>query len=129
MTVDYRDEELCIEVIDDGRGGQRSRAPGSASLGMRERVALLDGEFTAGPRPEGGFRVAARLPLPARAGGAAAVTAGDDPCVVLADDQPLIRAGLRVLIADCPTTSRSSARPAPAPRRSGWPARPGPTWW
>jgi hypothetical protein len=31
---------------------------------MRERVALLHGEFSAGPRPEGGFRVAARLPLP-----------------------------------------------------------------
>ncbi|MEU8515505.1 hypothetical protein AB0C76_28605 [Kitasatospora sp. NPDC048722] len=31
-------------------------------LGMRERVTSLSGQFSAGRRPEGGFRVAARLP-------------------------------------------------------------------
>jgi signal transduction histidine kinase len=30
---------------------------------MHERVGLLGGHLEAGPRPEGGFRVAARLPL------------------------------------------------------------------
>jgi signal transduction histidine kinase len=30
---------------------------------MRERAAALDGELEVGPRPGGGFRVAARLPL------------------------------------------------------------------
>ena len=38
---------------------------GYGLLGMRERVGLLHGEFSAQPRPEGGFRVAARLPVPA----------------------------------------------------------------
>ncbi len=32
---------------------------------MRERVALLGGEFTAGPRDRGGFQVSATLPVPA----------------------------------------------------------------
>ena len=34
---------------------------------MRERAGLLHGQLSAGPRPGGGFRVAARLPLPATA--------------------------------------------------------------
>jgi hypothetical protein len=32
---------------------------------MRERINLLHGEFSAGPRPDGGFRVAVRLPVSA----------------------------------------------------------------
>jgi signal transduction histidine kinase len=38
-------------------------SPGLGIVGMRERVAMLDGQFTAGPRPEGGFAVVARLPV------------------------------------------------------------------
>lgn len=64
VTVDYRDEEIAVEVADDGRGGGSTTDTGFGLVGMRERVALLHGEFTAGPRPEGGFRVTARLPVP-----------------------------------------------------------------
>jgi len=39
---------------------------------MRERVSLSGGEFSAGPLPGRGFRVAARFPLPARPAPAAA---------------------------------------------------------
>ena len=35
---------------------------GHGIIGMRERVHLFGGQFTAAPRPEGGFRVAARFP-------------------------------------------------------------------
>ncbi|MFY9933716.1 MAG: histidine kinase [Streptosporangiaceae bacterium] len=43
----------------DGAGG------GHGIIGMRERVSLLGGEFTAGPRPGYGFGVSAHIPLPA----------------------------------------------------------------
>ncbi|MDV9178790.1 ATP-binding protein, partial [Streptomyces sp. W16] len=65
VTVDYRDDELALEVTDDGRGHETGTGTGFGLAGMRERVALLHGEFTAAPRPEGGFRVAVRLPAPA----------------------------------------------------------------
>ncbi|MFF3559316.1 sensor histidine kinase [Streptomyces sp. NPDC002574] len=65
VTVDFGDEELTVEVADDGRGATASGpAHGFGLVGMRERVGLLHGHLNAGPRPEGGFRVAARLPLP-----------------------------------------------------------------
>ncbi|MFE1904124.1 sensor histidine kinase [Streptomyces gardneri] len=69
VAIDYGDEELSVEVVDDGRGAAKdSSARGFGIIGMRERVALLNGHLSAGPRTGGGFRVAARLPLPARVG-------------------------------------------------------------
>jgi signal transduction histidine kinase len=61
VSLDYGEDELSLEIIDDGAGG----APGTGYgiPGMRERVSLLHGDFTAGPRPEGGFRVSARIPV------------------------------------------------------------------
>ncbi|MET9378020.1 sensor histidine kinase [Streptomyces sp. NPDC003035] len=64
VTVDSQEDELVIEVVDDGRGEEPGAGPGYGLVGMRERVALLHGEFSAAPRPEGGFRVTARLPVP-----------------------------------------------------------------
>ncbi len=64
VSIDYGDEELSIGVDDGGRGGGPVDT-GYGLAGMRERVALLHGDFTAEPRPEGGFRVTARLPVPA----------------------------------------------------------------
>ncbi|WP_436772369.1 sensor histidine kinase [Yinghuangia sp. YIM S09857] len=67
VTVDRTDGELRLEITDDGRGGPAVPGRGFGLAGMRERVALLHGELVVGPRPEGGFRVAARLPLPEEA--------------------------------------------------------------
>ncbi|MFE2515241.1 sensor histidine kinase [Streptomyces mirabilis] len=72
VTVDYLEEHVAVEVTDEGRGRGSTTDTGFGLVGMRERVALLHGEFTAGPRPEGGFRVTARLPVPATAATVAA---------------------------------------------------------
>ncbi|MFD3476079.1 sensor histidine kinase [Streptomyces sp. NPDC058695] len=65
VSVGFGEDELSVEVVDEGRGMQGTgTGVGFGITGMRERVALLHGEFSAGPRPEGGFLVAARLPLP-----------------------------------------------------------------
>jgi len=66
VWIDQQDGYLSIEVTDSGRGGSAA-GTGYGITGMRERAALLGGDFSAGPRPGGGFRVAARLPLPAPA--------------------------------------------------------------
>ncbi|KJY34927.1 sensor histidine kinase [Streptomyces sp. NRRL S-495] len=63
VTVDHRrPAELGLDISDRGRGRGTSPA-GYGLVGLRERVALLHGDFTAAPRPDGGFRVTARLPL------------------------------------------------------------------
>ncbi|MFE4517320.1 sensor histidine kinase [Kitasatospora sp. NPDC056783] len=69
VAVGYEPTGVTIEVVDDGPGGPGRPRPSAAAggsgfglLGMRERVSLLSGQFSAGRRPEGGFRVAARLP-------------------------------------------------------------------
>jgi signal transduction histidine kinase len=53
-----------VEVTDDGRGRTGGVAIGSRKglIGMRERVELFGGRFSAGPMESGGFRVFARLP-------------------------------------------------------------------
>ncbi|MFE3449265.1 sensor histidine kinase [Nonomuraea sp. NPDC059194] len=70
VTVAADGERARVEVTDDGQGlgvvpGQ---GRGHGLVGMRERVTMYGGEFAAGPRPEGGFRVAATIPYVADAG-------------------------------------------------------------
>ncbi|TQS44500.1 sensor histidine kinase [Cryptosporangium phraense] len=64
VRLEYRADALAISVVDDGVGSGDAPGTGYGLVGMRERVTLLDGEFEAGPRPEGGFRVSALVPLP-----------------------------------------------------------------
>jgi signal transduction histidine kinase len=68
VAVGYRDHEVTVEVTDDGRGAVTSASDGRVGtghglIGMRERVQAFGGDLEVGPGPDGGFRVAARLPL------------------------------------------------------------------
>jgi signal transduction histidine kinase len=67
VTVSYTDHDVTIEVTSDGSVnhpfGRQSVTPGHGIIGMRERIAVFGGDFSAAPRPGGGFRVAARLPF------------------------------------------------------------------
>jgi signal transduction histidine kinase len=70
VTIGYRDHEVMVEVSDDGQGvipptDNGQARVGHGLIGMRERVAAFGGDLEVGPRPGGGFRVAARLPLTA----------------------------------------------------------------
>jgi signal transduction histidine kinase len=57
VSIRYRDHDVEVEVSDDGAEKDRRL------LGMRERVAVYGGELMTAGSPEGGWRVAARLPI------------------------------------------------------------------
>lgn len=63
VTVRRRDDELEVEVSDDGKSAEQADGRGHGLIGMRERVAFFGGDFSAGRRGEGGFIVRARFPL------------------------------------------------------------------
>lgn len=95
VTLRFCEDQLVIKVTDDGRGDQvsggRAHGPdpglspslgtgagsgasdgkGHGLVGMRERVEAFGGSVVTGPRANGGWRVAATLPLPPAPLGAA----------------------------------------------------------
>jgi signal transduction histidine kinase len=73
VVVRHDGRDLVVEVTDDGpaphgpapagRPGTGGDGSGNGIVGMTERANALGGALEAGPRPDGGFRVRARLPL------------------------------------------------------------------
>lgn len=98
VRVARADGAVEVTVRDDGLG-VRATAPGGGHglIGMRERGAALGGTCHAGPRPDGGFQVRARLPLgaalspatdPGAPGAPDAADAPDAPDAADAPDAP-----------------------------------------
>ncbi|WP_181805570.1 sensor histidine kinase [Streptomyces shenzhenensis] len=76
VTLSCEEDVVHIEVSDDGGGRLGAPAPagaegvaggGNGLVGMRERVEVSGGRFTAGPRLGAGWRVEADLPAKAGA--------------------------------------------------------------
>ncbi|AQZ71231.1 two-component sensor histidine kinase [[Actinomadura] parvosata subsp. kistnae] len=63
LTITHKSGNIIVTVEDDGPGATYDGGSGFGIQGMRERATALGGTLEAGPRPEGGFRVTARLPL------------------------------------------------------------------
>lgn len=67
VSVGVDREEVLVLVVNGPAPGAvvalESSGTGHGLVGMRERVRLTGGTLDTGPLPDGGFRVAARLPL------------------------------------------------------------------
>jgi len=68
VRVHHRTKEIVVEVSTEGPGSGTASPGGSGRglAGLRERVGVLGGEFSADRRPGGGFVVRARIPAGSR---------------------------------------------------------------
>lgn len=64
VTLMYGDEDIAVEVCDDGRGTD-GYGTGHGLVGMRERVSAYGGTLATGRAEGGGFAVRARIPVSA----------------------------------------------------------------
>ncbi|HZV72140.1 MAG TPA: histidine kinase [Conexibacter sp.] len=64
IALRYDADVVELDVSDTGRGAVSPNPGGQGLSGMRERAAVYAGVVEAGPRPEGGWRVRARLNVP-----------------------------------------------------------------
>ncbi|MEL3947631.1 MULTISPECIES: sensor histidine kinase [Streptomyces] len=64
VELGYGHTTLTLRVTNGPATGAAPPSPGAGHglTGMRERVAMLGGDFAAGPAPEGGYEVTATLP-------------------------------------------------------------------
>lgn len=68
VRIGYGDGAVTVSVENDGADDRGAASPppsadGSGIRGMRDRAKALGGTLDAAPRPDGGFKVRAHLPL------------------------------------------------------------------
>lgn len=63
VTINAVGEDVLLAIKNDGAAISGGHTPGLGLRGMKERVALLGGEFEANPGEDGGWLVRARLPM------------------------------------------------------------------
>jgi signal transduction histidine kinase len=63
IALRYREDELDVEVRDDGGGAGNGDGAGHGLIGMRERVTAFGGSLETGPASTGGYAVKASFPL------------------------------------------------------------------
>ena len=63
VSLLYGDDELAIEVRDDGNGTDSDDGLGHGLVGIRERVLVYGGEMSAGREAGGGYLLRSRLPI------------------------------------------------------------------
>jgi signal transduction histidine kinase len=63
VRIEYLPRALRITVTDDGRPEGAPATGGRGLIGLRERIAVYHGTLDVGPRPGGGWRLVATIPL------------------------------------------------------------------
>ncbi|MFJ8011706.1 sensor histidine kinase [Streptomyces sp. NPDC096339] len=81
VEVSYVLGGLGIRIVNEAPTGDVRPSPGAGHgiTGMRERVAMLEGEMTVGPTAAGGFEVAVFIPVPSRPAPAPATAPEEGP--------------------------------------------------
>jgi signal transduction histidine kinase len=67
ITLTRHDDEVELEITDDGIGFAVQQSPGFGLDGMRKRLAELGGQLTVTSSPGDGTRILAMIPLPSGA--------------------------------------------------------------
>ena len=123
VTVAYQQDALTLGGYRQrprlGGPAAAARRPGTASIGMRERVGMYGGEFRAAPLPGSGFRVTAWFPLDGHRGMTIRV--------LVADDQALVRGSFRILRGHRARPDHGRRGGHRQPRPSSWPGARSPT--
>jgi len=107
ITLARRERSVRLEVRDYGRGFDPSAVSGDGGPGervglssMRERIALLGGDFEILSKPGVGTPLVAKVPLPASEGRIPAMPGKASPParLLVVDDHALVREGMRAML-------------------------------